>query len=1534
MIKVGFITNYFIFLFSKSKQPPIRTLKKTVRWVIGIILGIYIGTIILLNIPYIQRNMTTFVTKELSRTLGTELTIGKIDIGLLNRIIIDDVLLDDQSGKEMLKITRLSAKFDIIPLFNGKITISSVQLFGFNINLNKPAPHMEPNFKFVLDAFASKDTVKTKKDIDLRINSILIRRGKLSYDVLSEEETPGKFNPQHIKLHNIIANISLKALQNDSINAAIKRLSVDEQSGFELRKLSLKVIANNKGMKIENFAIEMPGTEMKMDTIRMEYDSLKALNHFADNVRFSFRTLPSHVTLNDISAFVPALSNFKEKLDLNIDVEGTLNQLNCRTLEINAGDKFRLKGDVSLQDLSRPQDAYVYGHLANLSANKEGIGFLVRNLSPHYNGVPPVLQHLGNTSFHGEISGYFTDLVMYGLFRTDIGFVQTDLKLSSDKAKALFSYSGGVKTTDFELGQLLGNKQLGKITFNLDVRGNHYKSQYPSITLKGLIASLEYSNYKYENITLDGEFKRGGFDGKVALNDENGSVHLNGNINVVEKVPTFNFNAVIDKIRPHDLNLTKEYPDAEFSLKLKANFRGGSIDEMMGEINIDSLQFTAPEKSYFLDNINITATRQDKENQLKLTSSFLKASIEGNYLYHTLPASVMNIMRRYIPSLIQPDKKPIRTNNNFSFDIHIFNTELLSTVFDIPLKIYSHSTVKGYFNDQAQRLRVEGYFPRLQYQNTFIESGLVLCENPTDQFKAKVRFNNLKKESAVSISLDAQAKNDTINANINWGNNAISTYSGRLSAAASFFRAAEEKSPLKTVVDIKQTDIILNDTLWQVHPSQVVVDSGKIDVNDFYFSHQDRHIRINGRISEQAKDTLKVELKDINVGYVFDVVSFDDVDFKGDATGTAYASGILKEPVMNTRLHFKNFTFNDASLGAMDIYGAWKNDMRAIFLDAHMEEEGVSKTHVIGHVYPLKPESKLDLNIETEHTNIQFLQYFMRSIVEDLHGRTSGKAHFYGKFKALNIEGSLMTDASLKIGILNTSFTVTDTIRLSTSGISFDNIRIADMEGHQGTMNGKLNFRHFRDLSYHFEFNVNNMLLMNTKENPDINFYGKVYGTGNAMLIGNPQELQVNAAVTTNRNTNFVYITNATASAASNQFIKFVDKTPRRFVQDSINVMSEYDRLQQEMEEEESKTDIRLNLLIDATPDATMKIIMDPIAGDYISGKGSGNIRTEFFNKGDVKMFGNYRINQGIYKFSLQEVIRKDFIIKDGSSITFNGPPLDATLDIQASYTVNSASLNDLIPDASETITQQPNVKVNCIMNLTGILWRPNIKLGIELPNERDEIQTLVRNYISTDEQMNMQILYLLGIGKFYPQESTGGTQNSNMTSSALFSTLSGQLNNLLSQVFDNNNWNIGTNLSTGDKGWTDMEIEGILSGQLLNNRLLINGNFGYRDNPLANTNFIGDFEAEWLLNRSGDIRLKAYNETNDRYYTRTNLTTQGIGIMYKKDFNKWSELLFWNKWKLRNLRRKQAAAKDSIPNDSVKETLKAKSEMKREHPI
>ena len=1479
--------------------------------------------------------MSVFVAEELSDLLNTRVTIGRINIGLLNRIIIDDVLLDDQDEQEMLKVTRLSAKFDIMPFFKGKISISSVQLFGFNINLQKKTPDSPPNFKFVLDAFASNDTVKKDNSLDLRINSILIRRGRMAYHVLSEEETPGKFNAKHVQLQNIIANISLKALSKDSINLGIKRLSLDEKvSGFSLKKMSLKLVANSRQTSIDNFAIELPETSLKLDTIHLIYDSLKAFDRFTEQVRFSFRTLPSQITLKDISPFLPALSHFKEPISLDMEVKGTVNQLTCSHLEITADNRqFRLKGDVALQDLSHPQDAYVFGTLSELTATTRGVGFLVRNLSHDYNGVPPVLERLGNVSFRGEVSGYFTDIVTYGQLHTDLGGVNMDLKLSSDKSKGLFAYSGAVKTTDYKLGKLLANEQLGEITFNLDVHGRHVTDRLPVVELKGLIASVDYSRYRYENITLDGEYKQGGFNGKVALDDPNGSIYLNGDVNVSSRIPTFNFQAIINKLRPHDLNLTSKYPDTEFSLKLRANFTGGSVDEMIGEINVDSLEFMSPEKQYFMNNMNIRASKQNNENQLRLTSEFLTASVEGKFQYHTLPASILNIMRKYVPSLILPPKKPIETHNNFQFDIHIYNTDILSTIFDIPLTVYTHSTLKGYFNDPLQRLRVEGYFPRLQYKNNFIESGMILCENPSDHIRARVRLTNLKKKGAVNLSLDAQAKDDNISTTLNWGNSAAVTYSGQLAAVAKFLRTEGEKPLLKAMVEVKPTDIILNDTLWQIHPSQVVVDSGKVDVNNFYFSHQDRYVRINGRLSDNPQDSVKVDLKDINMGYVFDIASIsDDVSFEGDATGTAYASGVFKKPVMNTRLFIKNFSLNQGRLGDLNIYGEWDNENRGIRLDASIKDISTTPSRVTGIIHPLKPESGLDLNIEANELNLKFLEHYMKSIANDIKGRATGKVHFYGKFKGLNLDGAVMTDASMNFDILNTHFAIKDTILLAPTGLTFNNIHISDMEGHSGRTNGYLHFQHFKNLNYRFEIQANNMLVMNTKESTDMPFYGTVYGTGNALLTGNAiQGLDVNVAMTTNRNSIFTYINGSVASATSNQFIKFVDKTPRRTIQDSIQIISYYEQLQQKRQEaeEEQKTDIRLNILVDATPDATMKIIMDPVAGDYISGKGTGNIRTEFYNKGDVKMFGSYQINQGVYKFSLQEVIRKDFVIKNGSTITFNGAPLDANLDIQASYTVNSASLNDLIPEESSSIIQQPNVKVNCIMNLSGILVRPTIKLGIELPNERDEVQTLVRNYISTEEQMNMQILYLLGIGKFYTEDARNN-QNSNVMSSVLSSTLSGQLNNALSQVFETNNWNIGTNLSTGDKGWTDMEVEGILSGQLLNNRLLINGNFGYRDNPMANTNFVGDFEAEWLINRSGDIRLKAYNETNDRYYTKTNLTTQGVGIMYKKDFNKWSDLFFWNKWKLRNKRKQEEKSKQQT--DSIGNANTAKSVLKRQH--
>lgn len=1497
----------------------------------------------MLNIPSVQQQISVFLAKELSSTLHTKITIGRVNLGVFNRLIIDNLQIDDQTGKELLKVTRASVKFNLFPLFKKKISITNAQLFGFNIRLQKNAPNAIPNYQFILDAFAPKDSIKKNNSLDLRINSLLIRRGRMSYNVLSTKETPEKFNPQHFNIKNFRADISLKVLQRDSINAAIKRLSLEEeQSGSKLKKLSLKILANNKKMRIENFAIELQNTSLKMDTIRMDYDSLSAFNHFADKIHFSFRILPSTITLHDLSAILPTFTPFKEPLEVELEAKGTINQLNCPILSISAKNHFRLKGNVSLQDLSHPEETFIFGHLSNLYADQEGIAFFVRNLSNKNNSIPPILQRLGTVSFHGEISGYFTELVTYGIIHTDIGTVRTDLKLKSDKNKGYFAYSGAIKTSDFELGKLIENPKLGKITLNLDIKGNQYNKQYPQVIIKGLIPSIDYSNYTYRNITLNAEYKQGGFSGKLALNDNNGSITLNGDINTTSKTPTFNFQANIRNVRPHDLHLTKNYKGAILSFFVKSNFTGASIDEMKGEIDVDSLTFTSPEKNYVLNTLKIRATQKDAQNkQLAIESNFLKANIEGRYSYRTLPASLFNIVKEYIPTLITSDKKTKETENDFHFNIHIFNTDILSTVFNIPINIYTHSTIDGYINDRTHKLRIEGYFPRLQYKDKFFESSMILCENPKDKMHVRLRFNNRKPEGSISVALEGNAKNDSIQTTLNWGNSSTATYSGKLSTIIHFMkeqelttspkeRAKHDTTLLTTNISIQKTNIILNDTLWQVHPSEIRVDSGKVHINNFLFSHEDRHLAISGVISNQSKDTLRLDLKDLNIGYIFDIANLG-VNFQGEATGSAYASSLLQKPVMFTNLYIKNLGINNGLLGNANIHGEWHHNVRGIYLDAQIKEKDIAQSHVYGYIYPLKPESGLDLQIEANKTNLKFLEYYMTSITPDFNGRASGHVHFYGKFKELTLQGRVLGDASMKVDVLNTTFSLKDSILIEPGGLTFQDNRIFDPQGNQGKVNGYLHYQHFKDMKYHFQFDYKHILMMNTQENPEFPFYGTVYGTGNALIQGNAQDgLNIDIAMATDRNTSFVYMKETVASAVNNQFIKFIDKTPRRAILDSVQLATNYELAQEEAQQEEKQTDIHLNLLVDATPDATMKIVMDPIAGDFISGKGSGNIRAEFFNKGDIKMFGNYQINQGTYKFSLQEVIRKDFTIRSGSTIAFNGPPLDATLNINALYPVNSVSLNDLMPNASEYVNQT-NIKVNCTMNITGQLTSPDIKLGIEIPTERDEIQALIRNYIPTDEQMNMQILYLLSIGKFYTPENVSVTQNSNMMSSMLSSTISGQFNNALSHIIDNNNWNIGTNLSTGQKGWTDVEFEGMLSGQLLNNRLLINGNFGYKDNPLANTNFVGDFEAEWLINHSGDIRFKAYSETNDRYYSKSNLTTQGIGIIFKKDFSRWKELIFWNKWRLKKLKkRQQKESSEKIIKGNSSESPAAKA--KREH--
>ncbi|MDO4949918.1 MAG: translocation/assembly module TamB domain-containing protein, partial [Bacteroidales bacterium] len=701
---------------------------------------------------------------------------------------------------------------------------------------------------------------------------------------------------------------------------------------------------------------------------------------------------------------------------------------------------------------------------------------------------------------------------------------------------------------------------------------------------------------------------------------------------------------------------------------------------------------------------------------------------------------------------------------------------------------------------------------------------------------------------------------------------------------------AGDDASLHADVSINPTQVFLNDTVWNIRAAKVAIDSGMVRIDNFTFDHGRQYVRVNGVIGNHAADTCMLRLNQMNLSYILDMVGFDDVMFKGDASGYVMLKNVKGDMDLQARLDIDDFYMNGGLLGQTVIDAKWDKAVEGISLTADMQESDDNYTKVVGYVSPKR--SELDLNIYPHGTSMTLLDYFTEGSVSDISGRVTGYVHLFGGFKTLDFEGGVIADnVKMKIDDINTSFVIPhDSVTLSAGRFGFPHIQVTDAEGNLGVLDGYISHRHLKKVGLHLKVDSRNMLFYDEREAGDNTFYGRLYGTGTMSMESNGSGIDIVGDVETGVGTTFTSITGINTEATSNQFITYVDKTPQRRHETVGTDIYHYQNARQQHDSNPRRNDLRIKVNIGVNKNAQMRVVMDPVSGDDIVAYGNGNLQIDYYNKGDFNVYGTYVVDEGKYEMSMQDIIHKELVLQQGGSVSFTGNSANTTIDMKAVHTVNSASLADLDANAN----MKGKVRVNCIMQLSGLLSDPDIKFDLELPQISEADRALVHAATNTEEMMNTQIIYLLGIGKFYAYDAANASQSSNGASSLAFSTLSGQLSNMLASWTNSTNWNVGANLSTGERGWTDVEAEAMLSGRLLNNRLQINGNFGYKEHVLSNTNFIGDFEAVWLLTENGEWRIRGYNETNDRYFYKNALNTQGIGLIYNKDFNRWSSL--WRK--------------------------------------
>ena len=1498
----------------------IKKIRKITIYTAITLIALYCGLILLVSMPFIQRAMGDFVSKTLSDKLHTHVSVGSVRLGLFNRFIIDDIAIKDQDSQDLLTVARTTASIEVLPLLEGKIVVNTAQIFGLKAKLNKPTADGPTNFQFILDALKS-DEQEPSTPLDLRINSFILRRANVTWDVASEPVVPDRFDTNHLKLDNINATLSVKHLTPDTMNVVVKRLNVKElNSSLTLTDLRMRLEGNQHQVKVTGLDLMLPRSEIFADSLLLTYDQS------GDKLKMTYNADidSSYITPADLSPLIPSLKTLDNTYNIIAPAEGDEQNVKRFALNLFTEDNaLSLSTHGSLAGLGHNDFSADIPEL-RVKAKNDHISQLLNafQLEP---GVAEKLTSLGDIDIDASMNKTDSEIDCEAIVATSVG--NLELSALADLGDVILLKSTSLSASDLDLQTLLDQQELGKASFDLTLNGDYdtRSKTLGNMQVEGQVSQLDYKAYTYHDIDLKGEKKGETYHIDLASHDDNARLNLSGLYDRSQPVNKASGTLQIAHLNPSALHLTDQSPASTYGMTLQLNTSGRDLNSMEGKITIDSLFITKGDKRHQLNRIalNINAADNNKKN-IYIGSDFINGGISGNINYTDLVASIHNQMHNKMPSFFSK-KQP--TNNNFTFKFDLEYNDFLNNLVELPIETRKPIHLSGYVNDPDNTMQVSLTTHRLIYDGSRYDSLKVELNNDIGMLYVDAGFRRRQETATSDIKISGVVNNDQLENTLRWTDVNHPDRNGVINTLTTF---TDSLGKLKTTIRFKESTLAYNGKDWTIHPSSVDIFGKDINIHNIYVNSDDQYLKVRGNVSKTSADTLFVDLKDVNINYVTNLVNFHAVELDGLASGQAIVSNVYGDvPVLDAFLRVKDLSLQTGVLGHAEIHAKWDEEVNGIGLKAHIVDNGGENvTDLDGYVSP--GDNKIDLMINLNNTSIACLNGFIGGIFRDISGTASGYLNVVGPLDDISLVGDVAPKAALTLRATSVTYhTLGDTLRFRPYKFLFQNIRLADAKNNQGVINGTVGHGNLKNFNYTFDLNFNKFLCYEEHEFNSDKFYGTVYADGDLHLAGSDgHPLNITAHVIPTRGSVFAYDAASPDALTNTEFITYRDRStlqtsigPDYFSTQnqtaSLTTSDDDDDVLQTSNEElpEYTGDIFIDFNIEINPNCEIKLRMDNTPHDdaYMSTYGVGTVTCNYYNKGPFTMFGNYDIQGGRYRMYLHDIIFRDLELQESSRVSFNGNPFDANIHLLCHHILPAVPLSDLAVTGGN---QNNKVKVVCILDITGKLGNMNFNFDLNLPNVSEETRQLVRSMISTEEEMNTQLIYLLGLGRFYSSEYARATNNSTSSgamNSLLSSTLSGQLNQMLSNVIGtNSNWNFGTLLSTGERGWDDMDVEGVLSGRLLDDRLLINGNFGYRENSMKrNASFVGDFDLRWRLRENGNTFLKVYNQTNDRYFTKATLTTQGIGITYQKDFEHFSDLL-------RRQRRKeawkQAAKNDTLP--------------------
>jgi hypothetical protein len=1359
------------------------------------------------------------------------------------------------------------------------------------------------------------------------INKLTMTRGAFRSDQETDREPYQSFDGAHILFSEINGDFRDVKLRQDSITSDIV-LSTKERSGFIVKKLSSKMRMHPEAMEFANLDLQTNRSHLQ-NFFAMRYETFDDMSDFETKVRMEGNFDNADVSSDDIAFFAPDLQTWQKRITITGNVKGSVDNLSAKNLKIQAGRDSYLHGNINIAGLPDIDKTFIDFEADDfMTIYSDAIAFVpqLRNIQQ------PRLDQLQYLRFRGNFTGFIRDFVTYGTLETRLGVIHSDLNMKLPR-NGVARYSGTIGTTNFNLGQLIDNAQVGRTSFRGNINGSGFG---PALNAKldGNISLFEFKGYPYRNITVKGQVAKRLFDGDLVASDPNLDVQLHGLIDFSKKVPEFNFDAVVSRAALQELNLVNQ--NIEFNGKFRFNFRGNNIDNFLGTARIYDAALYKNGQRISFDSLSVESKILGTNRVITVLSNEFDAALVGEFTLQDLPASFQTFLNKYFPSYIKP-VKGYQRNENFSFVITTKKVDDYISLINNNLSGFNYSTVTGRINARENLLDLNADFPEINYRNLKAQNVNLKAIGTYDSLVLETKVENI----FINDSLHFPGTFIRVNSSNDVSDVTIKASANQTLNTASI-NARVQTIPKGVKVTFRQSSFEVNSKNWAIEKDgELVITEDMIMADGLKLYNGQQEIRVSTVPSDIGNtNDIRIDLTKINIGD-FTPYLVRQNRIEGLLTGTITVMDPFRKLMIELNSEAEQFRFDDDSIGRIGLNANFNRRNGRVNFEVssqnqHYEFDAQGLLKLRDSVTATE---QLDINIGLNSTNIGLLERYLSGVFTNLDGQANGNLRIVGPVNNLKYLGNInLTNGGLRVLFTNVFYKIPSaSFAFNEDHIDFGSFTIQDTLGNTGQITrGKLFHHGFNDLAFDFAMNSPKLLVLNTGNNGVDPYWGKVVARASMTLRGPLESMQMDIS--------------AAPADSSSLFIN--TRNSRESGQADFVVWKVYGR---EMQHVEAPRESNLNVHLDITANnyANVFVILDELTGDIIRTNGHGNLQINASTTGDFTITGRYDIDRGSYNFNFESLLRKPFTLREGAGnfIQWSGDPNNAIIRVDAEYTAENVRFSDLDLRGFEA-QMFNNVRryrgpVIVVASLTGELMRPTITFQIELPagspmkNDPGVVEVL-RKIQSDENELNKQVAFLIVFNSFGPSSTQGNVANTafeglvvNSISGLLSSTLSREFSGILQNIFNDKSIHVNFNaqLYSGTQFVSDVNrntfnidrtnLNLSIGKSVWNDRLTFTFgsavDFGLTPAQVDAAHslpFLPDISAEWKIRPDGRLLLTFFYRDSYSFFTGSaaRQNRSGASISYRHDFERLGTIFSGDdkKKKKKNVKTVAADGKDS----------------------